>query len=286
MSPALKTHSPIIGKNDSQVKDWSEVFLVLYEDGLALDLSDIGQFNKSQISDISDISALKGLPLVELNINKSQISDISALKGMPLKYLHLSHTNVKDIKVLKGMHLVNLDLSYTKVNDISVLKGMPLETLDLSVKDVSDISVLKGMQLEHLFLFETNITDVKPLEGMPLKSLGMPNDTIISKHLLKCLMFIGLCLEKSFKIDCPDEEAFSIMLRLKQFHNIEVLRDIRTLELINIMDPPAVWKAYDILNWTKRTIAILLVLMSCGLIYVLSRKKKTKGPDQQEKAKT
>jgi hypothetical protein len=56
----------------------------------------------------------------------TKVSDLSALKGMPLQWLDLSGTPVSDLSALKGMPLQWLDLSGTKVTDVSALESLRL----------------------------------------------------------------------------------------------------------------------------------------------------------------
>ncbi|MCJ8330844.1 MAG: hypothetical protein MJH11_12770 [Lentisphaeria bacterium] len=110
-------------------------------------------------------------PLTLLDLYRTQVSDISALKGMHLEWLRLDRTQVSDISVLNGMPLKELYFNRTQVTDISALKGMPLEKLDLNGTQVSDISALKGMPLIRLILPTSAkniewLKDVKTLDNI------------------------------------------------------------------------------------------------------------------------
>ncbi|MCJ8330782.1 MAG: hypothetical protein HRT89_00980 [Lentisphaeria bacterium] len=91
-------------------------------------------------------------PSRHLNLSRTAISDISALKGIPLTHLGLTDTQVNNISVLNGMPLSSLGFSNTKVDDISSLKRMPMAYLYFSGTKVTDISALKGMPLRTLYL--------------------------------------------------------------------------------------------------------------------------------------
>ncbi|NQZ69148.1 MAG: leucine-rich repeat domain-containing protein [Lentisphaeria bacterium] len=52
--------------------------------------------------EVTDISALKGMPLEFLDIRGTQVTDISVLKGLPLKYLYLPNT-AKNIEILRSV---------------------------------------------------------------------------------------------------------------------------------------------------------------------------------------
>lgn len=80
---------------------------------------------------IRDISPLKGLPLIAIDLGMTQVTDLSPLAGMKLQRLDLENTTVADLSVLRGMPLTVLKLQNTKVTDFTVLEGMPLQQLNL-----------------------------------------------------------------------------------------------------------------------------------------------------------
>jgi serine/threonine protein kinase/Leucine-rich repeat (LRR) protein len=155
---------------------------------------------------VPDLSQLKGLQLTELNCQNTRVSDLSPLKGMPLTQLFCNGTSVSDLLPLKGMKLERLACTQTKVSDLSPLQGMPLTWLDINDTPVSDLSPLQGMPLRHLFCGRTRVTDLSPLKGLPLKMLG-------------------------YEVK-PERDA-------------EILRSIKTLELINSKLAADFWKEVD-----------------------------------------
>ena len=144
---------------------------------------------------VSNISALKDLPLTSLNLANTQVSDISALKGMPLTSLDLADLpQVSDISALKGMPLTSLDLFNTQVSDISALKGMPLTSLGLANTPVTDISALKGMPLTSLDLSNTQVSDISALKGMPLTSVDLAGTKVSSISALRGMLLTSVKL--------------------------------------------------------------------------------------------
>ncbi|MCJ8331485.1 MAG: hypothetical protein MJH11_16100 [Lentisphaeria bacterium] len=166
---------------------------------------------------ITDISPLRGMPLERLIIYSSSLKDISSLKGMPLKYLDLYSPSLKDISSLKGMPLEYLDLA-AKIIDISVLKKMPLKHLSLSNIGSYIYDPMKGLQ--------ARITDISVLKEIPLRSLNIEYTTVIDISMLE-----GMPLEKLF-----------LPVTAK---NIEFLRSMKTLKMINYQSPQKFWKLYD-----------------------------------------
>ena len=154
---------------------------------------------RSEICPLSDVSALKGLPLerlhlastsvkdltplrgtalTELHLNGTEVSNLSPLKGMPLRYLYLYRTPVRDITPLSGMPLSHLNLAWTRVVNFAPLRGMHLTRLEVAGSQIRDLSVLKGMPLEALDLSDTRITDLAPLKGTPVRSLAIDGTAV------------------------------------------------------------------------------------------------------------
>lgn len=127
---------------------------------------------------VVDLSSLKGLPLVSLNLHEcADVEDLSPLKDMPLARLDLGKCRkIVDLSPLSGMPLVWLDLSgCRKIEDLSPLRGMKLEKLNIAECDrIADLSPLKDVPLERLSLSNcTSVADLMPLQGMPLTWLNL-----------------------------------------------------------------------------------------------------------------
>ena len=123
---------------------------------------------------VQDLEPLKGMPLTTLNFFLcTRIRDLTPLKDMPLTYLNLHDgPKVEDLTPLKGMPLTFLSLNSCPIRDLSPLKGMPLTFLGLShCRQVQDLSDLKGLSLTTLFVDDTQVRDLEPLRNMPLKLL-------------------------------------------------------------------------------------------------------------------
>ena len=160
-------------------------------------LPDSTWVNNNEISDISALSSLTNLTVLDLS--GTGVSDISMLSSLTnLTDLYLASNGVLDISVLSSLtNLTVLDLSSTSVSDISVLSRLTnltalylantgiwdahlfllsvltkLQTLDLSYNNISDISALSGLtNLKWLNLYYCNISDLAPLvENMGLGS--------------------------------------------------------------------------------------------------------------------
>ena len=123
---------------------------------------------------VTDLSPLKGMPLMMLALQNCAVPDIEALKGMPLVELYLENTAVKDLSPLEGMAtLKKLYLSGTIVSDLSPLRGLPIIEMNLVNTRVSDLSGLEGMPLSMLWLTDSPVEDISPLKASPLVSLTL-----------------------------------------------------------------------------------------------------------------
>jgi hypothetical protein len=94
------------------------------------------------------------MPLVWLDLAWARgVSDLAALRGMPLEYLNVSGTAVSDLSRLAGLKsLWNLVLDSTAVSDLKPLRGSNLKVLSIHNIPAKDLSPLKGLALKRLRL--------------------------------------------------------------------------------------------------------------------------------------
>lgn len=130
------------------------------------------------VKDIGPVRALRRLKRLSLSqgagnsaATRGAVSDLSALRGMPLTMLACHNTDVNDLGPLRDMPLTILSCGGTQVSDLSPLRGMPLTVLSVDNTPVSDLSPLAGMPLTVLWCNKTKVTSFSPLSGMPLKEL-------------------------------------------------------------------------------------------------------------------
>jgi len=135
---------------------------------------------KDQAAVVTDISALKGMPLRTLGLtNTKQLTDITPLAGAPIENLNLQHSGVTDGTAMKGMPLRTLNWNYVpEVYDLSPLAGAPLQELFINQTRVTTLAPIKGARLRELDIARTNIVDLSPLTGMPLERLIMRGTAI------------------------------------------------------------------------------------------------------------
>ena len=101
-----------------------------------------------------------------LHASKNVIADLTPLKELPLVELELDDNFIHDISPLENISgLTNLSLSKNNISDISPLRNKKeLETLDLDLNDIDDVSPLvDSYKLEFLSIARNHVADIKPL---------------------------------------------------------------------------------------------------------------------------
>jgi len=184
---------------------------------------------------VSDLSPLQGMPLIDLQCGSTPVSDLSPLKKMPLAFLDCGGTQVTDLSPLKGMPLNRLICDRMQVSDLSPLQGMPLKSLNCSQnQQLSDLLPLKGMSLTELFCNDTNISDLSPLKGMPLRRLYFDKTRVYDVSSLA-----GLALNE---VAFTPQQIRAGLDVLRQMPSVKMLRR-------NAWDaassPDEFWKKYD-----------------------------------------
>lgn len=122
---------------------------------------------------LADISALKGAPIVDLQLKGTQVIDLGPLAGnTTLQTLSLETVDVSDLSPLAGLPLQDLRLYRTKVRELTPLAGSPLRRLDIrqtAVRDLTPLATLK--QLDYLNIVDNSITSLAALKDLPLTQL-------------------------------------------------------------------------------------------------------------------
>lgn len=99
------------------------------------------------VQNITDLSALEGLPLERLSLKKSGITDISPLASLPgLRLLWLADNPLTDISAVSQLPaLEELDIMNTSVSDIHMLENSSIHTLSCLYTGVTDYSCVTSM---------------------------------------------------------------------------------------------------------------------------------------------
>jgi hypothetical protein len=74
---------------------------------------------------VTDLSLLKDMTTLHtLVLDDTPVTDLSALKGLPLKSLRMYRTKVPDLAPLKGLPLKQLWIDYQPERDAEVLRSL------------------------------------------------------------------------------------------------------------------------------------------------------------------
>ena len=217
---------------DGKLMGWNMEGTPVIVDGVVKVL----EFYSFNVTDISPVRALTNLSYLtcagrELGWGKwedGKLADLSPLKGMPLVQLNVRSNQISDLTPLAGMKLQSLDCTRSKVTDLTPLNGMPLEYLWLhGVTGVRNLSPLKGMPLTALSLVETQVSDLSPLKGMNLITFRSAGSQVTDLTLLSGMPLIDLWCD--FK---PERDT-------------DLLRSLTTLERINLKPAMAFWQEVE-----------------------------------------
>ena len=207
---------------------------------------------------IRDITPLRGLPLIAIDLGMTKVTDLSPLSGMQLQRLDLENTPVADISVLRGMPLTVLKMQQTKVVDFAVLEGMPLQQLnllDLPFRD-EHMGLISKAPLETIWLAGTQVTDLASVPLQKLESLDISRTPVSSLLPLAA----AAKLKRLNIAETPIEDLTPLAgLRLQRItltparirQGFEVLRQMATLTQIqtDLSEPLSAadfWKRFDL----------------------------------------
>ncbi|MDB5341561.1 MAG: pknB 22, partial [Planctomycetaceae bacterium] len=210
------------------------------------------QLVTDNVTDISPIRALVGLKILQCSrssiLVQGGLGDLSPLKGMSLVQLNANQTLADDLSPLKEMKTLR-DLSVGAfVTDLSPLQGLPLNGLSVIGNPVSDLSPLKGSPFKYLQLGGTLVTDLSPLQGMPLEDLGCYQTKISDLSPLRGMPLIFLTCHGSKVTDfslLPELPLKCVRLDSNPEKHIDILRSIKTLEIINDKTAVEFWKEVE-----------------------------------------
>ena len=118
-----------------------------------------------QNNKVSNLGFCKGLPIISLCIwSCDNLLDISALRKLPIHNLELSSLKIDDLGVLDGLPLKQLKIEKCPVNDIGVLKNCHrLRKVVLRNVPVEDFSALGCLKLHTVVIEGTLGTDITPI---------------------------------------------------------------------------------------------------------------------------
>ena len=122
---------------------------------------------------LRDLSPLRGLSLMGLDLSGNPVREIRHLRGMPLRTLFLENTRVESLMELGEANLVELRLNNSPIKSLRGLEGQPLENLYAVGTQITEVSPISSSNLRQLWLSESPVSDVSGLAGLPLVSLTL-----------------------------------------------------------------------------------------------------------------
>jgi Leucine-rich repeat (LRR) protein len=204
--------------------------LTVRDDGrLALDLG-----NTKMI----DLAVLAGAPLAVLDVSQCKaLTDLSPLRGMDLVELNLNGTGVADLSPLREMHtLEKLNISDSKVTELTQVSELKLKSLAIWNCPVSDLTPLRKMPLEEIDLWQTRVSDLKQLIGMPIKTIYLGGTPVLDFSPLsqlpleKCYFWRNRITDLSVLRGKPLKELS--IYGCVEARNYAVIAEMKTLELL------------------------------------------------------
>ncbi|MDY0167124.1 MAG: hypothetical protein RBS80_11310 [Thermoguttaceae bacterium] len=182
-----------------------------------------------------------GRAILAVEAHDRNLKDITPLRGLPLVALDLARTAVEDLEPLRGMPLRELYLEDTPVNDLGPLKGAPLEKLYLSQTKVADLGALEtAVHLKELNLVDAKVSDLSPLAGLPQLEMlwltGCPVENIASLARVRSL--VSLTLEKTKVKDLSPLEGHPLLRLHIGETPITDLTPLRSMHLTRLIFTP------------------------------------------------
>ena len=257
--------------------------LTVREDGLlALDLGGtkitdlrllksmpLGSLDLNGCDEILDFTPLADLrSLTSLNLAGARIGDLSSLRTLPLVRLELRATAVQDISPLQGMKLKRLSVRDTRVSNLEPLKGMPLAFFDATAIPATDYTPLAGAPLETLYIQNSPIQSLTFLQNSPLKQLVLAGcEQARGYSVLASLKSLSLLiLPRSYR-DLPAQELTAIgALRAHPIlTNIDEVWEVGIRPMHTAGTKEAFWR-----NWDQE-VALIATLRKSGYPYSLTK---------------
>ncbi|MCM8526393.1 MAG: protein kinase, partial [Lentisphaeraceae bacterium] len=122
--------------------------------------------NCSGSKNLVNISPLALFNATIVDLSDTEISEITALKDMPLVNLNLKKTKVRNLEPLENVPLENLDVSFTEVADLLPIISLPLEYLKIAGVQVKDLSLLSRIKTLKEVVLPKNEKEVSFPEGV------------------------------------------------------------------------------------------------------------------------
>lgn len=137
---------------------------------------------------LEHLTALKGLPISQLELIACPIQDLAPLGDLPMESLVVNASLTTDLSPLRGLRLSHLSLSCPRVSDLTPLVGLPLRKLLLEdCAKLANVSVLAEIRTLEDVVVPRHVRGVESLRTLPqLRRLGfrandsgVPDSTVV-----------------------------------------------------------------------------------------------------------
>lgn len=227
-------------------------------------------------NEVSDLDTLHYLPtLVQLNARGNKLSQ--CLNFAPPKCT--ADNSWSSGHKAMGSMLVRADLSNNEIHQLDDLAHHPfLECLLLSMNRISAINGLQSLRyLQVLDLSKNKISQISGLDGLPIQELNLSGNLLTTLEGLSELPYLSSLDVSDNQISVLSPLASCVQLhfldihanKLEQIRQVEFLRDLPWLRVLNLMDTPASLKHY----YRLRVVYVLSSLSELDRVAVSAEEK-------------
>ncbi len=224
-------------------------------------LETLSDLNISGNPDVTDISALNGLPdLKFLYVNDMPQLDFTKLTNKSIEYLFCMGCELKDLSFCSALteKLHTIDASRNQITDISTLAELTnIERMQiyLSENQISDISALSGTEgPKRLDISKNKITDISPMTGhSEIIELNVSDNQITDiSALTDCFNITTLDISYNYIESIKAVEGIADLIYFDFHHNrITSVASLNTLENLKTPEYGAVDATYNNLTSTE-----------------------------------
>jgi serine/threonine protein kinase len=175
---------------------------------------------------------------LSVEISNAGITDLSALKGLPLNALYCSHNRIRDLSPLQGMPLVTINCTGNPIESLEPLHGMPLTILICEDCAIANLEPLRGMKLASIHCGGNRIASLEPLRDMPLTFLSCSNNRIDNIDAVRGMPLASLFIAANLVHDLEPVRGMHLtMLHCggNPVRSLEPLRDMK-LDVLHFGD--------------------------------------------------
>lgn len=115
---------------------------------------------------LTNLSALRGQVIHELNLSRTGITSLLDLIGLPIEELRIDHTKISNLSEVAGLPLRIFTFTHTEVGDISPLNNMPYLRCMVGQNAGGPVSKIYPPDPDQVTWIDENQTKFRALPGM------------------------------------------------------------------------------------------------------------------------